>query len=227
MVGRSVPEARITERVARIDGRDARVVRPEGMKTTVERHGGETVRTALAPTARSRVSERSVSETRPIDRSVSRSRPSSASDSRSSAAGRQREAGTSSVVADGPKRRSTQVRGSTPSSTSSRTTVSVDRRQPVSRVSSRSSTPSVQRPERGPAASPASGSRATGSVSVPAPSTGAPATTRRAPSQPQESAEASSRRSRNGEKARKRAPAGGSSSEKAGEKPKRSRRTRG
>ncbi|MEX1310578.1 MAG: DUF6600 domain-containing protein [Candidatus Sulfomarinibacteraceae bacterium] len=227
MVGRSVPEARITERVARIDGRDTRVVRPEGLKTTVERHGGETVRTALAPTARSRVSERSVSETRPVDRSVSRSRPSSATDSRSSAVDRQRETRASSPFADTPKRSSTGVRGSTPSSTSSRATVSDDRRQPVSRVSSRPSTRSVQRPERGPAAFPASSSRATGSVSVPAPSAGATATTRGAPSKPQGSAEASSRRGRSGEKARKRAPNGGSSSEKASEKPKRSRRTRG
>lgn len=52
MVGRSVPEARIVERTQKINGRDVRIVRPEGQSDTVRRHGAETVKTALAPSVR-------------------------------------------------------------------------------------------------------------------------------------------------------------------------------
>ncbi|HSL18880.1 MAG TPA: DUF6600 domain-containing protein [Methylomirabilota bacterium] len=54
--GRAVPEARITERTATVDGRQLKVVRPEGQEVHVRRHAGETVERALAPSARSRVS---------------------------------------------------------------------------------------------------------------------------------------------------------------------------
>jgi hypothetical protein len=222
MVGRSVPETTITERVARIDGRATRVVRPEGMKTTVERHGGETVRTALAPTARSRASERSVSEARPVDRSVSRSRSSSAHDSRSAVAGREREGVTPSPAADDPKRRSTRARGSTSASPAS--PASDDRRQPVS---SRSSVRPVQRPERGSASPQAASPRNMGSASAPAPPTGSPTTIRGARSTSRDTERASGHQSRSGERARERAAKSESSSEKKSDRPKRTRRTRG
>jgi hypothetical protein len=54
--GRAVPEARITERTATVDGRQLKVVRPEGQEVHVRRHAGETVERALAPSARARVS---------------------------------------------------------------------------------------------------------------------------------------------------------------------------
>lgn len=54
--GRAVPEARITERTATVDGRQLKVVRPEGQEVHVRRHAGETVELALAPSARARVS---------------------------------------------------------------------------------------------------------------------------------------------------------------------------
>jgi len=63
MVGRSVPEARIVERTQKIDGRDVRVVRPEGQTVTVRRHGAETVTTALAPSVRERAGATRVSRT--------------------------------------------------------------------------------------------------------------------------------------------------------------------
>jgi hypothetical protein len=82
MVGRQVPETRVAERTAMIDGREARVVRPEGQRSSVERYGVSTVRTALAPAARERASGRSVpaattastSRERIKERSVSSSR---------------------------------------------------------------------------------------------------------------------------------------------------------
>lgn len=55
-VGRPVPEARIIERKTTIDGRDVRMVRPEGQERTVERHGAATVQRALNPAARKSVS---------------------------------------------------------------------------------------------------------------------------------------------------------------------------
>ena len=53
--GRSVPETRVVERQATIDGHSVRVVRPEGQAAEVRRHGPETVDRALAPIARKRV----------------------------------------------------------------------------------------------------------------------------------------------------------------------------
>ncbi len=53
-VGRPVPEARVVERKATIDGREVRVVRPDGGEPDVRRYGAETVERALAPDARKR-----------------------------------------------------------------------------------------------------------------------------------------------------------------------------
>jgi hypothetical protein len=50
--GRPVPEARIIERKATVDGREVRMVRPEGQEQTVRRHGASTVERALNPKAR-------------------------------------------------------------------------------------------------------------------------------------------------------------------------------
>ena len=54
-VGRPVPEARIVERKATVDGRELRMVRPEGQEQTVQRHGASTVERALNPAAQRRV----------------------------------------------------------------------------------------------------------------------------------------------------------------------------
>ncbi len=56
--GRPVPESRIVEAKATIDGRDVRIVRPEGQERTVQRHGNDTVQRALSPTAQARVTSR-------------------------------------------------------------------------------------------------------------------------------------------------------------------------
>jgi Family of unknown function (DUF6600) len=55
-VGRPVPESRIVERTATVDGRKVRMARPEGQGQTVQRHGASTVERALNPEARRRVS---------------------------------------------------------------------------------------------------------------------------------------------------------------------------
>jgi hypothetical protein len=55
-VGRPVPESRIVERTATVDGRQLRMVRPEGQQQTVQRHGATTVGRALSPEAGRRVS---------------------------------------------------------------------------------------------------------------------------------------------------------------------------
>jgi hypothetical protein len=52
--GRTVPQARVVERRATIDGRAVKVVRPEGQTDHVRRHGADTVKRALAPAARER-----------------------------------------------------------------------------------------------------------------------------------------------------------------------------
>ncbi len=53
-VGRPVPEARVFERKATVDGRELRMVRPEGQEETVLRHGASTVQRALNPAAQRR-----------------------------------------------------------------------------------------------------------------------------------------------------------------------------
>ncbi len=53
-VGRSVPEARIVERTANVDGRTVRIARPEGQGASVRRHGAATLDRALAPETRKR-----------------------------------------------------------------------------------------------------------------------------------------------------------------------------
>jgi len=54
MVGRSLPETRVVERTATVEGRNVRVVRPEVGDESVRRHGADTVKRALAPEARER-----------------------------------------------------------------------------------------------------------------------------------------------------------------------------
>ena len=54
-VGRRVPEARIVERKVTVDGRELRMVRPEGQEQTVRRHGASTVDRALNPVAQQKV----------------------------------------------------------------------------------------------------------------------------------------------------------------------------
>lgn len=89
-VGRPIPEARIVERKTTIDGRDVRVVRPEGRAPDVKRYGAETVERALGPAARKRVS----GDTRAGDRaSVGRASSIRRSDS-AAAPGRSQSTGT-------------------------------------------------------------------------------------------------------------------------------------
>jgi len=64
-VGRPVPEARIAERKATVDGRELRMVRPEGQEQTVQRHGASTVERALNPEARRQVA---TAESSPVRR---------------------------------------------------------------------------------------------------------------------------------------------------------------
>jgi len=63
-VGRPVPEARIGERKATVDGRELRMVRPEGQEQTVQRHGASTVERALNTAAQRRVSTTQTAPTR-------------------------------------------------------------------------------------------------------------------------------------------------------------------
>jgi len=64
-VGRPVPEARIVERKATVDGRELRMVRPEGQESTVRRHGAPTVERALNSQARRKVA---TAQTSPVRR---------------------------------------------------------------------------------------------------------------------------------------------------------------
>lgn len=74
-VGRPVPEARIVERKATIDGREVRMVRPEGQERIVRRHGSSTVDRALNSKARRAVSSGSVaSRGRPVSADVESAR---------------------------------------------------------------------------------------------------------------------------------------------------------
>jgi len=58
---RPVPEARLVERTATVDGHQLKVVRPEGQEAQVRRYGGETVERALTPEARNRAVSRDAS----------------------------------------------------------------------------------------------------------------------------------------------------------------------
>jgi hypothetical protein len=62
--GRPVPQARAVERKATVDGREIRVVRPEGQVGSVRRHGGATVDRALSPTAKNRAARADARTTR-------------------------------------------------------------------------------------------------------------------------------------------------------------------
>jgi len=64
-IGRPIPEARVVERKATIDGHQVRFVRPEGQANEVMRHGAETIDRALAPAARNRVRDDVRSADRP------------------------------------------------------------------------------------------------------------------------------------------------------------------
>ncbi len=104
--GRPVPEARIIERKTTIDGRDVRMVRPEGLERTVERHSASTVKRALNPAARDSVSRREA-------RSVS-------SDSSRTTSRQQRSKATSQNV--GSRRSTDHRRSSSPPSPATRST---------------------------------------------------------------------------------------------------------
>ena len=97
-VGRPVPESRIVEHKTTIDGHDVRMVRPEGLERTVQRHGASTVTRALSPEARPRAT-----------RSDSRSTPATSSKARKS----ERQASTSSRQAETDHRAGTRRRSST------------------------------------------------------------------------------------------------------------------
>ena len=97
-VGRPVPEVRIVERKTRVDGHDLRMVRPEGMERTVQRHGASTVTRALSPEARPRAT-----------RSDSRATSDAGSTNRSS----DRQASTVSRRAESKQRVDTRRRSST------------------------------------------------------------------------------------------------------------------
>jgi hypothetical protein len=80
MVGRQVPEARISERRATVDGREVRLVRPEGLTDSIRRHGAATAKAVAAPAPRNRAAAPAAPETRreapaDIERPTTRSRP--------------------------------------------------------------------------------------------------------------------------------------------------------
>lgn len=106
MVGRSVPEARIVERTQKIDGRDVRIVRPEGQSDTVRRHGAETVKTALAPSVRERAGAARTSRTQPIVSSPRTTNPAK----RSTEIRRDRTSRTSTAETQGRKTATTTSR---------------------------------------------------------------------------------------------------------------------
>ncbi|MCU0302435.1 MAG: hypothetical protein MUC56_00030 [Thermoanaerobaculales bacterium] len=54
MAGRQIPETRISERRATVEGREVRLVRPEGLTDSVRRHAAATARTVTASASRSR-----------------------------------------------------------------------------------------------------------------------------------------------------------------------------
>lgn len=227
MVGRSVPETAISERTARIDGRDTRVVRPEGQRSTVERHGGETVRTALTPAARDRVVGRTASTTSSTRRSDTRSQSYSPTASRNIDSDRGRTARVPSADASGSKRADPRNTAPTSQAAPARRSVSVDQRQPVSNPPA---THLVQRSERPSTASqtqspPSTTSRTSG------PSTGRkkPAV-RVAPSRsqrPESTANDDNKDKNDNKETRVRTRPARESSKATAEKSKRTRRTRG
>jgi hypothetical protein len=159
--GRAVPEARVVERKATIDGREVRVVRPEGQARTVERHAEATVRHALAPAARERVtaarndregSKAKAPVTRPsrsntpvVRRDQSADRPEPGSTTRSSPPRRGASSAPSRTKLAEPtaRRRGTPVRTTTTRTTS--TTVKVKSDTPRARPTRASSTTERER----------------------------------------------------------------------------------
>ncbi len=79
--GRPVPVARVVERKATVDGREVRLVRPEGLERAVQRHGASTVERALSPEARRTVAATETPSSRRQSTAVAKngepSRPSS------------------------------------------------------------------------------------------------------------------------------------------------------
>jgi hypothetical protein len=128
MVGRSVPETRIAERRATVDGREIRVVRPEGQSDVVRRHGADTVKNALAPTTRHRAAgDRSTSTTRSPSMDTTAEHRSAAKPNgryaTTSESGVSRPGSQPSRVVSGSSRREPSVKNTEPDRRSSRATV--------------------------------------------------------------------------------------------------------
>ena len=153
-LGRPVPEARIVESKTTIDGRDVRIVRPEGQERTVQRHGGATVQRALAPVARERASS---GETRPARSTAARVTSHQQVPGATSKKVETRRPINSHRDSSTPSAtsRSTPIRtASSPSAGTNRQTRSVARSQPSSRPQRPTVTTNSHRSTRNPAAIP-------------------------------------------------------------------------
>jgi len=175
-VGRPVPEARIAERKTTIDGREVRMVRPEGLERNVQRHGASTVERALAPEARPRTTgndsrstreagadaRSSARQTVTVSRRVETDRPidTRRRSSTSSSAIRSRNPATASTSTKGSNRSYRSVSSTVPSSQARSPVTSPDTRRTVGKAHSTADIPQRVRTSAASASNQRSASRA-------------------------------------------------------------------